>query len=121
MLTFQYPGDTTVPAAFTLEQFAIYWSQFWERDHPSTQEDPEAWSTLEALLSQMPAPPEVCQLDMLDVASWKAGVKRLTAQGTCGFHADEFKLLGDSALLDLARIVAGFSDGWPNWIMVSRV
>ena len=125
VLTFQCPGSTTVPAAFTLvqtreiidaaelhQQFATYWSQFWERDHPSTQEDPEAWRTFEALLNQMPAPPDMCNLDMLDVASWQAGVKRLksrTAQGTCGFHA--VHCLISPALLPVSQ-KAGLIGSW---------
>ena len=48
-------------------------------------------------------------------------MKTHSSQGVCGWSVPDLKMLSDRIVKDLISILSSYEDGWPEWIMVSRV
>ena len=101
--------------------FAQYWARFWNRDDA---DDPDAWDRLSQHISAFPMHQLIDSIDMTDIACWKqtrAEMKTHSSQGVCGWSVPDLKMLSDRIVQDLITILARYEDGWPEWIMISRV
>ena len=61
---------------------------------------------------------------MSDIGYWKltrSDMKTRSSQGVCGWSVPDLKLLSDCIVTDLVSILNSFRDGWPEWLMTSRV
>eukprot|EP00435_Cladocopium_sp_Y103_P005344 s502_g1.t1 len=108
------PGDIA-------KQLDSFWKPIWNRDADSMQfvdQTPEMLG-LHDLLGQLPPHPEI-PVDMQCQASWSLALKRLktcSARGTDLISAQELKMLPLAFIMELARILAGYSQGFPASFM----
>ena len=108
------PGDIA-------KQLDAFWKPIWSRDPDSAeflQMTPEQLG-FQHVLDQIPPHPAV-NVDMLDPVAWKLALKKLkpqSAKGTDLISAQELKLLPLQFILELARILAGYSQGFPESFM----
>ena len=101
--------------------FAQYWTRFWNRDNA---DDPTAWDHLSQHIDAFPMHQLIESIDMTDIKLWKqtrAEMKTHSSQGVCGWSVPDLKLLSDRIVQDLVSVLASYEDGWPEWIMTSRV
>ena len=101
--------------------FAQYWTQFWNRDNA---DDPHAWDSWSQHIDAFPTHQLIDSIEMRDIGYWKqtrSDMKTHSSQGVCGWSVPDLKLLSDSVVTDLVAILTSFSDGWPEWIMTSKV
>ena len=97
---------------------------YWKRDSYQEQTQDDLWVPFMQHLQQLPAPHLQIHIDMGDINQWKEAINKMksnSARGVCGWSPPELKMLPDRALRHLIDITKGFTAGWPDSMLVSRV
>ena len=101
--------------------FTQYWTQFWHRDDT---EDARAWDEWCHHIKDFQMYQLISSKDMTNIGYWKiarAEMKTHSSQGVCGWSVPDLKILSDSIVKDRVSILTSQDDGWPAWMMTSRV
>ena len=94
--------QTTALPEQVAQELDAHWRQYWDRDRPVEPPDAE-WQPLLRLFEEVPQRPEM-HFELQNLDHWTAGIKSLksrTARGSCGWAADELKMLPEICVKNL--------------------
>lgn len=134
-VTLQGPSDTFTEEPIRIIQHQLwvqprdivhqlnnFWQPIWQRDPATNASDTSDLPPAEhisALLESLP-PMEHIPVDMLDFPEWKQAVKHLkpgSARGIDMVSATELQLLPEQLIDHLAKTMALYTQGFPEWYM----